>query len=190
MAEQDEKAHVHIAVNKSVKEEWQAYLEEPYTEGSLTSLIERAVGQYIQGEDSGNPSRQATETEQTPPQTAEVVNGMARLENLMEDVSDRLSAVEREMGHSENMKADMERVYDVLPPEPFGSTEWRKEKVKPESEHGRHIAWEGTVDDISEEIGIMISTKNARRALKRLKEDTKRVKSETIDGETRYWRNE
>ena len=186
MAEQNSE-QVNITLDPDVKDQWEGYVDEHPDYRYVSHLVRAAVGKEIRGAHSeGSGSGRSNE------RLSDIESGIISLENMLSEVNERLTGVEKMMEAPAEEVLDLAgRVFEVLPEEkevtatvqsPLG------EEDPPTVVEGVNEAYiqTGRVSDIAEYLEE--ERYRVQRAIEHLQNDTHLINSLVIDGETRYYK--
>lgn len=190
-----DREQVHITVNSEKKDRWTEFVDEYPEYSSLSHLIRRAVSKEISSEKSLDEGPEDTEI--TDSFEVEIDDLQAQLETIKED----LSYVKREVGKDTELEEFSMEVFEALPEEEPGTIDHKKKyreveqaaqsafdqpDTDPEPLEKQQKALSGTVDGLAVFLGE--PKWRVLRALENLEEETNRLRSVEIDGNTRYYK--
>lgn len=180
-----EKKSVNLWVDPERKDRWQAYLDEDSEFQYLSQLIRQAVEREInQSQDEG---LDAELSQEITTYLEELHGTVGQLEQVLQDVESRLSALEREVRDDPRVRQLANEVFETLPTKPAikdYETNIADGATPPENVARRAQA--GTVAGIAESLDA--EPQEVKAALDRLQEDTHQVHTMEWDGQTRYYK--
>jgi hypothetical protein len=184
------KEKVHLWVDPEKKSEWQAYVDESLEVDSLTQLVRNAVSVYMNqgglaGQRNGVPEQSNVTVQQD---NSEIIEGINRIESQISGLDDRLLSLKSMAEQSPELRDVMMKVHDVLPIQEPGSEthQIEKNRLTGPDEYGS-FAWDGKPSTIAEQIDI--EEYWVDMALRKLTEESERVKSRSNEGGAYYWKD-
>lgn len=163
--------NVNLRVAPERKDEWKQYVDDSPEAGNLSQLIRLAVTRHMQSEEPQQERRQ-------PETSGEVLEALNGINNTLDDMEERLGALERESQQTGPMYSLEKVAFDRLPvrPDEWGTTPVEK--------------WGKTAEDIAREINAEID--DVKEALERRSRKISLIQSAEGDVDDRryYWRKE
>ncbi|KZN24187.1 hypothetical protein A4G99_07020 [Haladaptatus sp. R4] len=157
---------ISIKVGESVKDEWQQHVEGNPEVESVSHLIRLSVNKEIHG---GHESpEKAVQSSTDSKQLGEVVEGLSKLQDSVEGVQERLTAIEKEKTVTQN-KDIQSMVFGMLP-----TCDRPKEGA--------------TVEDLAS--NLEESREDVEEALLDLLSITGQIQHEVVNGTERWWKKE
>lgn len=153
-----------MAATRISEEEWEKWNKhaQEELEGSVSQLIRFSVTREIDNAHDSQSKDSTPESQSHLRTDSELLEGLQRIEQYLDEVEERLGAVEREL-KSEGPKYDLQKVlFSLLP----ATTDAPSQSQPPQ--------WAKTVDDITTELGAE-STSEIKEALEELRKQTAQV---------------
>jgi hypothetical protein len=165
---------VSVKIPRDTKQTWEEYAEENPDVDSVSHLIRLAVMKEMNASDEAETNSSIEQVEAS----AEVLESLKRIQNSINDVDDRLTAIEKE-SEAEGPGFDIQNtVFDLLP-----------ELTTPSSLPPEDIDVDVAVSssEVAEAVGLPEG--DVSKALIRLHENMSQVvRAKGPDGELLYWR--
>lgn len=175
-----DRARVSLEMSRETKDEWNDYIEDSHHQ-TLSGLVRYAVAREIDGDDEDDEHPRSPDIEEYVGAIIERLDG---IEANQDGLSERLASVESEVRHDHRITRVASSVFEVLPTE--GDVAQYEAGEAPHIEPGlapsgepRHIA------DAAE-----AERMDVERALRKLLDETPRVRMTERDGQEVYYIDE
>lgn len=190
MAESDEWTQINIRVKAHKKEDWGTYAEENGFHAGLSGLIRTAVENFIENG--------ATTTQPPTGQSAVAIpddlqDRLATIEDTVTDVEQTVDRVDESVGFIEQKMVETDepsttdKFMRAIPPTEPETERWAHERSEyADTDIGGWVAWDGTIETITEKVGADEETVRDFLEGVLLREDIP-VETAEIEGEERYW---
>lgn len=176
---------VSLQVNEAQKDGWDDYVDESGELQCLSHLIRLAVEKEI----NGTHSSVDVAHEEYGEEIAEVVQGVSRLDTQFDRISERLNDIEQYLKQETPEMQELEsEVFDILPTHEELLTETHEPVVDVDGSPSVGHVRTGRIPHIAQRLGV--GEVDVGEVLQTLQETTAQVHQTTIDGATRYYKEE
>ena len=182
--EQNERTQINLVVSSEQKEDWTGHAGDEPEYSSLSDLVRQSVSREIAGgHDSGGGGGVDDEAREM---LHDLVDGHRKIMARIDDVDDRLKAVESAMSEPpEDVKELMGDVFAALPTEDEATWRHNTEGMPGDGDDYQGPDT-GRVRDVADHLDEQ--SYRVRRAIEQLQDDSSLVESTTVDGDDRYYR--
>lgn len=194
-------ARVNVSVEDEQKNRWEEHVEDSPEYTTLSQLVRSAIEAEIADEAGSQPL-------ESPGMNEDFLEQFGELKSEIRDVKDRLGRVEENVKENPELEKLASEVFDILPtkddftPEttvrfapgegllyaPVGKSAMTGEQnqVPAEKVSGNELSRTGQIEAFAHILGE--SSHKIQEAVEKLSGDTAMVRSETVDGQIRYYR--
>ena len=194
-------ARVNVSVEDEQKNRWEDHVEDSPEYTTLSQLVRSAIEAEI-ADETGSQSFEG------PGMNQDILEQFGELKSEIRNVKDRLGRVEENVKQNPELEELASEVFDILPtkddltPEatvwfapsegllytPAGKSALtgEQEQVPAEEVSDDELASTGQIEAFAHVLGE--SSHKMQEAVEKLTGDTAMVRSETVDGEIRYYR--
>jgi hypothetical protein len=194
-------ARVNVSVEDEQKNRWEEHVEDSPEYTTLSQLVRSAIEAEI-ADEAGSQSLEG------PGMNQDFLEQFGELKSEIRDVKDRLGRVEENVKQNPELEELASEVFDILPTKddltpkatvwfapsegllyaPVGKSvlTGEQEQVPAEDVSDDELSRTGQIESFAHILGE--SSHKMQEAVEKLTGDTAMVRSETVDGEVRYYR--
>lgn len=178
-------AYVNAKVDPEQKAEFEAYAEEDPNTDSLSHLVRKSLLREVNDDHAaGQQPSNAREREQL----ADIKDDLRQVRSQLESLHTTVEAIAaRTQEPAEDIKELSSDVFGVLPTGKDHIWKWERKEIPPSrGPESDPVAHSGSVTAIANILGE--KDLRVHQALDHLREDTHRVQTITVDGESRFYK--